>query len=496
MTTLSPLHVYCVLEFLSISDIKKISFINKRLSHILVHSPYLFSSSFQNLTPKAIYVSGDLTDNFQLNFSHIRFMDVHIGSENISVSYPIVNDEKTNDVDTEYSDSASDSENYKDVSIVPAIDPDFDEMMRDSFEPQKHKVRSLRVFLPTKCLVSLKPFSNLEKLTLCYDLLPTVFKKPLSSPEFAEDPETKFWKSVPNDFCRVVGAPLPLPQIVLDFLKALGPFCKKVVTPNVANYTQKTFGYMESMKDITFYLKQHIHPTTIPHLADNVILSSEVVDFVSHRLAGKKMSYTVFTQKYFPHFVKCSHVVEIHSAQNVFSRGQLVTIKTPSTVNSLVYKEEPPTLQKSFDFSLFTQLVSLDLSATQFVVRKVALPTSLKELSVDCFTKRMSDLGEIPNSVTMLTLRQFIDTEIVLPPAVEVLDLRWFGHCVAIANLEFLTKLVKMDIRGFKVRHLSFPSSLQSLTISCCHKLESVDDYNTIFDLHPTIEDCPLIAFN
>ena len=148
-----------------------------------------------------------------------------------------------------------------------------------------------------------------------------------------------------------------------------------------------------------------------------------------------------------------------------------------------------------YDFSEFSELTSLSLTAENIIPRQVIFPMKLKELSLDCFITSTQSITSFPTTLTSLSLRQLSDTELHLPTSVQKLDLRWFNNCTCIDNLSECTQLTECDIRGFSVEHLSFPYSLMKLTLASCQWLDSLFDYDYLFDLQPTIIDCPNITF-
>ena len=478
MKTFQKYHLYEIFYYCNYSELKKLLFINKKYTSVFESSVFQFSNLSKKLTNKAELYEGNFADLFSFQYTKESQLSIEIGT--FEYWKQRIEKMKERDEDGFIVDFETDDN---------CIDSDFDEMMFQSIKKIRSQIHSFKVYCPTKCLTTFKQFTSLEKFIIPYDMLSSTFVT------LQQRKPPMYFQKIPISYCCIVNVPIPIPQEVIIFFSILDYHAKKVIIPSQLTYTQQVLDEMKQHSQYLFYIHQIIPPQLINILPENVILEKTIVNRLSQTFAGYQQDFIPFTKKYFPKSVYGKHITSLHSTQHLILQGSFITIIDPKQLLSLQFKEEKTKNLLMYDFSEFCELTSLSLSAENIIPRQVIIPMKLKELTLDCFISSTQTITSFPTTLTSLTLRQLSDTDLHLPTSLHRLDLRWFNNCTCIDNLMECTQLTECDIRGFAVEHLSFPYSLMKLTLSSCHYLESIFDYDYIFDLQPTITDCPCITF-
>ncbi|EKE40530.1 hypothetical protein ENUP19_0036G0004 [Entamoeba nuttalli] len=477
-TQFEKYHIYDICYYCELKSIHLLSLINKKYHTTITNSLFAFDTNNCSFNQNAKLFEGDFMNLFSCSFNSCDSLSISIGN----------NSSLINQLNT--SEDEDEIELLPDTKEIPPIDPEFDQLMQKSLKPIKSKVHSLKVFLPTKCLTSFKSFISLEKLTISYDLLFTTF------PTLNQGKVPQYLQKFPLTYFCISDVPLPLCKEINQIFSLIDHYCKKVIIPSKTLFTIELLELLQKTPNIIFFIHQFIHQSLIEYLPSNVIIHPLIVDQMSQKYSGYKVNFTSFSKKYFPFSISCQHVHSIYSTMYLYANGELPSFVSYKDLLSLNLKEDKTINKINYDLTPFKALTSLTLTAQERIDRKVQLPSQLKELHIDCFIHLISHLNQLPNGLTALTLRQIDSPSIHLPLMIKNLQLRWFNKCTSIDNLHELNELTECDIKGMAVKELCFSYSLMKLSLMSCHKLESVNDYDFIFDLRPIVQDCPKILFN
>ncbi|EDR28049.1 hypothetical protein EDI_325260 [Entamoeba dispar SAW760] len=478
-TQFEKYYIYDICYYCDLKSIHLLSLINKKYHKTITNSLFAFDTNNYSFNPNAKLFEGDFMNLFSCSLNSCDSLSISIGNNN-----SLINQFNNSE------DEEEEIELLPDTQEIPPIDPEFDQLMQNAIKPIKSKVRSLKVFLPTKCLTSFKSFISLEKLTLSYDLLFTTF------PTLNQGKVPQYLQKFPLKYFCISDVPLPLCKEINQIFSLIDHYCKKVIIPSKTLFTIELLELIKKTPTIIFFIYQFIHQNLIEYLPSNIIIHPLIVDQMSQKYCGYKINFTSFSKKYFPFSISCQHIKSIYSTMYLYANGELPSFVSYKDLLSLNLKEDKTINRINYDFTPFKTLTSLTLTAQERIERKVQLPSQLKELYIDCFIHLISHLNQLPNGLTALTLRQIDSLSIHLPLTIKNLQLRWFNKCTSIDNLNQLNELTECDIKGMSVKELCFSYSLMKLSLMSCHKLESINDYDFIFDLKPIIQDCPKILFN
>ncbi|KAL7711502.1 Leucine-rich repeat containing protein [Entamoeba marina] len=482
---LAPHHLLDVFYFLDDSaTLFNLLFVNKKITHIFDNSLSTLSTVHPEYTPNASSIQGDFMSIFSNDLSKYSTLYLSIGCHENTI--PLQNQS----LDETYDDF--EEPELLQYNPEPAIDPEFDELLYESMKPNRTKVKEIKAFVNSKCLTSFRSFDNLEHLTLSYPVLLELF------PTSTKGSLPSYFSKLPLQSLTFYDVPLPLPNSLLTILSKYDGVVKKTIVPSTSQYLkEEDISLFRKYPEILFYITHSFKLSLLQYFSNNIYIQTDVINALATKLKGfKKHYYYNIFKEYFPYRIRTSNVDELHSAYHLDAFGCLPSITLPNTLQSLVFNEQKTETRFEYNFSTFNSLTLLHLNASNKRKRLVTLPNTLCNFHEQNFVESYHDITGDLSNVTNLSLCQLNDTSITLPTSLISLTLKWCNYCSTIENLIELNSLKTCDLQGLSVQELYFPNSITSLSLQHCSFLSIVQDYERIFDLHPTVKNCPNILFN